>query len=407
MADDVLPRLRQLVGEYDEDMVDFAQRLVQTPSPSGQEGEAAALVLDEMDKLSFDDAWIDRAGNVIGLVRGVNQGRSIMFNAHLDHVPAGAEAGWLHAPFAGDVAGGALWGRGSVDLKGSVAAQVYGIGALRRRGVVPPWSVYVAAVVCEEIGGFGTGVVLEQVRPDFCVIGEATRNQLSLGHRGTAGLVVEISGRAAHASMVKNGINPHFSAARLILGLGELEHQSDPLLGPSTVAPTLYQTDQTASNVIPGMVRMYLDWRRVPGEDADDVVASANALLQRCLGEGATGAITLRQYHGRTYTGVEFMAPGALCAVKTDPGSDLAANSRRCLEAALGRSVEFMTWRFCSDGSICADAGVPIVGFGPGDPELAHTADERVPISELCDAVVGNAALAMSPALTPSSLAPS
>jgi len=399
MADDILPRLRQLVGEYNEDMVDFAQRLVQTPSLTGQEGDAAALVLDEMDKLSFDDAWTDRAGNVIGLMRGANQEQSVMFNAHLDHVPAGAEAGWLHAPFAGDIAGGALWGRGSVDLKGSVAAQVYGVGALRRRGVVPPWNVYVTAVVYEEIGGFGTSVVLEKVRPDFCIIGEASNNQVSLGHRGTLAMVADIHGRAAHASMVGNAINPHFTASRLILGLEELEHKSDPLLGPSTVAPTLYQTDQTASNVIPGMVRMYLDWRRVPGESADDVIAATNALLQRCLGEGATGTITMRMHPGRTYTGVEFTARGALSAVKTDPDSALAANSRRILAAALGREVDFMTWRFCSDGSICAEAGVPIIGFGPGDPELAHTSEEHVAISELCDAMVGNAALAVSPAL--------
>jgi acetylornithine deacetylase/succinyl-diaminopimelate desuccinylase-like protein len=86
-------------------------------------------------------------------------------------------------------------------------------------------------------------------------------------------------------------------------------------------------------------------------------------------------------------------------AVKLDPQSDLAVRSHQVLETALGRAVEKIVWRFCTDGSSCAELDIPIFGFGPGDPELAHTSYERVAVAELKEAVVGNAALAMSPVL--------
>ncbi len=88
----------------------------------------------------------------------------------------------------------------------------------------------------------------------------------------------------------------------------------------------------------------------------------------------------------------------AMAAVKTDPSSALAVTSRRALEEALGHEVRTIVWRFCTDGSICAQHGVPIIGFGPGDQELAHTSQERVSLDQLREAMLGNAALALNPA---------
>ncbi len=387
-----------LTRPLNDDMIAFAQKLIQTPSFPGEEGAAVALVQAEMRKLAYDEVWTDDVGNVVGLMRGATAERSIMLNAHLDHVSVGDESIWPLPPFSGAIVDGELWGRATVDLKGSVAAQVYAVGALRAQGVSLPCDVYVAAVVLEERGGMGTEAVLRRVHPSYCVIGEATGNDLSLGHRGAMGMFVEIDGRAAHASMVDVGINPHYSAARFLLGLRELEHVVDAMLGPSTAAPTLYTTDQTSSNVIPGQVRIYIDWRHVPGETPDAIMKQVEALLQRSLEPGVTGRVLPRRFQNRTYTGLELAAPVAMAAVKTDPSSALAVTSRRALEEALGHEVRTIVWRFCTDGSICAQHGVPIIGFGPGDQELAHTSQERVSLDQLREAMLGNAALALNPA---------
>ncbi len=394
--------LRSLQGRmrsYDSDMIAFAQKLIQTPSLPGNEKQVADLVRLEMGRLGYDDAWIDAAGNAVGLVRGVSSQQSILFNAHMDHVSVGEESAWAQPPFSGALVGDDLWGRGAVDLKGSLAAMVYGIGALKREGLLPPCDVYVAGVVFEEEGGYGTDVLLKSVHPAYCVIGEATRNQFSLGHRGVIGSYVEITGRASHASMVDIGINPHFSAARFLLGLRDVVHLRDDMLGPSTAAPTLYSTDQTSGNVIPGRVRIYVDWRSVPGETRESVMAQLNELLQASLEPGTSGDVRPREYHNMTYTGQSVEMQVGKVAVKLDPQSNLAVRSHQVLESALGRTVDKIVWRFCTDGSSCAELGIPIFGFGPGDPELAHTSYERVPLAELKEAVVGNAALAMNPVL--------
>ena len=394
--------LRSLQGRlrpYDSDMIAFAQKLIQTPSLPGDEKQVADLVLLEMKRLGYDDAWIDAAGNAVGLVRGASSRQSVLFNAHMDHVSVGEETAWAHPPYSGALVDDEVWGRGAVDLKGSLAAMVYGVGALKREGLVPPCDVYVAGVVFEEEGGYGTDVLLQSIHPAYCVIGEATCNQFSLGHRGVIGSYVEITGRASHASMVDIGINPHFSAARFLLGLSDVKHLRDEMLGPSTAAPTLYGTDQTSGNVIPGRVRIYVDWRSVPGETRASITAELDKLLQASLEPGTSGTVRPRSYHNKTYTGQTVEMQVGKIAVKLDPQSSLAVRSHRVLESALGRTVEKIVWRFCTDGSGCAEVGIPIFGFGPGDPELAHTSYERVSLAQLKEAVVGNAALAMCPVL--------
>jgi putative selenium metabolism hydrolase len=392
-----LAAIRPRFQPYRDDLIAFAQRLVQTPSLPGQEGDVAVLVQREMSELGYDDVWVDRVGNVVGLVRGVSAAQSMMLNAHMDHVAIGDEAAWPHPPFAGHIVDGQLWGRAAMDLKGSLASMIYAAGALRREGFTLPWDVYVAAVVFEEQGGLGTEVLFERLHPQFCVIGEATGNQLALAHRGKIGMVVETTGRAVHASMVDLGINPHFSVARFLLNLRNLTHVHDPILGRSTVAPTIYRTDQSSDNVIPGQVRLILDWRSVPGETPDSVCTQVQQMLQASLEPGAHGVVHLRSYDNVTYTGLRITTPAGKIAVKLDPESDLARRSRQALQQALGRAVDEIVWKFCTDGSVCADKGTPIIGFGPGDQELAHTAMERVPLADLFEAMVGNAALALSP----------
>ena len=113
-------------------MIDFCQRMIRTPSLSGQEGAMAALVASEMRILGYDEVWIDAVGNVIGAMKGSRPGKGVMFNSHLDHVSPGDDSVWKHPPYGGVVDDGAIWGVGASDTKGALAAQVYGIAGLRQ-----------------------------------------------------------------------------------------------------------------------------------------------------------------------------------------------------------------------------------------------------------------------------------
>src|SRR5439155_7868808 len=118
-------RLRELARRGEGAVMDFASRLIQTPSLPGEEGDVAALIRREMETLGIDDVGVDEAGNVIGLLRGSDGGRSVMFNTHMDHVSPGDPASWSVAPFSGLVRDGQIWGRGAADIKGPLACQVH------------------------------------------------------------------------------------------------------------------------------------------------------------------------------------------------------------------------------------------------------------------------------------------
>ena len=209
-------------------MVGFCRQLIQTPSMSGQEGEAARLVRAEMTRLGYDQVWIDDVGNVIGLIRGSGGGPRLQFNTHLDHVDPGDLAAWPYPPYGGEVHNGAIWGRGACDIKGQTATQVHAMAALKAAGLPHRADIYVVAVVFEELGGLGTRRLAETLPCDYAVIGEATGNRLMRGHRGRTEVVVRFRGRSVHASMPALGINPHYSAACFLTGVRDMPMIEDP-----------------------------------------------------------------------------------------------------------------------------------------------------------------------------------
>ncbi len=374
--------------------LDFLQRLIRTRSMPGEEGEIANLVAGEMRDLGYDEVSVDAAGNVIGLVRGRGGAPSIMFNTHLDHVDAGDPADWPHDPFGGEIVDGAVWGRGAVDIKGPLAAQVYGVAAVIAAGDRPPGDVYVTGVVQEEVGGLGARVLAAALRPDLVLVGEPSRNELRRGHRGRAELHVIVRGRMAHASMTAIGRNPLTTVGRFLVALEGVDLPEDPELGRATIAPTLIRTDQTSANVIPGEVRLTLDCRTVRGQSAETLRERLLPLLGASEIEGTHGEIAIPCAEWTSYTGYRMTYTSdhpALAFAADHPAVEAAAGT---LAAALGARPAIGVWDFATDGGHFAEHGRTVVGFGPGDDRLAHTVSERISVADLETGMKGNEALA-------------
>jgi succinyl-diaminopimelate desuccinylase len=389
--------LESLVQPYQNQMMSFCQRLVQTPSLPGEEGEVAALVSAEMELLGYDEVRTDAWGNVVGLLRGEGAGRSAMFNGHMDHVDPGNHDEWPFPPYGGEIHDGRLWGRGVADMKGPLAAMIYAIGVLAKEGLRPSGDLYLAAVVQEEVGGLGTTKLAETVRPDMAVVGEATANQLALGHRGRIELVVRVNGRSVHASVPEQGANPHAVLARLVQGLETLDLADDETFGRSTVAPTLYLTDQQSSNVIPGEARLHLDWRNVPGETPEDVLGQLQPLLDTAVAavEGCQGELEVQTHDLRTYTGLTRAFPAVFPSYGLAAEHPLVRAGQDILGRALSRPAELIIWRFATDGGHLMQAGVPTIGFGPAEAAELHTVGESVPVEMLKEGLLGYTALAL------------
>jgi putative selenium metabolism hydrolase len=373
--------------------VEFLQRLIQTESMPGEEGAIARLVQQEMEALGYDEVWIDEAGNVIGLIRGEGLAPGLMFNTHLDHVDAGDPSAWAHPPFGAEIHDGCVWGRGAVDIKGPLAAQVHGIGRLAG-GTPPPGDVYVTAVVQEEVGGLGARYLAQTLSPDLILVGEPSRNEVRTGHRGRVELQARVRGRMAHASMTEIGVNPLTVVGAFLAALDGVELPADPQLGRATIAPTLIRTDQTSPNVIPGEVVLTLDCRTVPGQDAE----STRTLLLPLLGAAeipdTESEILIPVFSRESYTGYRMDHPADNPAHALPPDHPAIRTAVSTLASALGAEPPVDVWRFATDGGHFAEAGMTVAGFGPGDDRLAHTVAELIPIEELDIALRGNEALA-------------
>lgn len=387
-------QIRTLAQERHAATVAFAQHLVQVPSLSGQEHDVATVVSREMQNLAFDEVWTDGAGNVIGKING-GDGPTVLLNGHMDHVDPGPVEGWPYSPFSGQIVNGHMWGRGAVDMKGPVACMIYAASLFKSLGVTPPGDILMTVPVMEEVGGLGTQYLATQLQADVAICGEPSHNTLRRGHRGRVELEVTFKGRSAHASAPQLGENPHYLAAAFLGQLPGLMMEEQDEVGWSTVTPTLYTTDQTSPNVIPGQVKLILDWRNVPAESPEAIVQKVQSLLDN-LPAGHQAGVAVVTTRLTTYTGLaqDFPAvfPPFLLAVDTP----VVQTAYAALVDVLGRDDGVDIWRFATDGGHLMAAGIPTVGFGPGDENLAHTNQECISLAQMEEAVAGYVALILA-----------
>ncbi len=355
-----------------EAVVDFARRLVRTPSPSKQETELAALVVAEMLRLGYDEAYVDEAGNAVGRIRGREEGPGWLLLTHLDHVDVGDEANWPHPPFSGHVdEAGRLWGRGAVDIKGPLAATVYGAAESRVEGP-PPRDVWVASVVQEELGGAGAARLVPELkeRVAAAVIAEPSSLQVIYGHRGVARVRLVFEGSPHHAALSRSADNPNFALARFLQRLAVARRHRDPVLGASSITPTILRADTTSANRTPGRVTLILDWRTT-GESPEEMEAF---LAELGRGLALSFEVPTLWEHGELEN-----TPG----VRTDPDHPLVRQMEEVRRRVLGPGPRPGLWAFATDGRYTHAAGLPTVGFGPGDPTLAHTEHEFIEVEQL------------------------
>jgi succinyl-diaminopimelate desuccinylase len=365
----------------DPRVVDLARTLVRAPSPSGRERPAVAAFADALRDLGCDRVEIDAVGNAVGTwVRG--EGPTLHFNGHLDTVPSGDPAAWPVDPLGGELVDGRLWGRGAVDMKGPLAAMAVGAQQAVAAGIAG--TLVLSGVVQEEVGGLGARWFGERHAADLVVLGEPSDLALQLGHRGRIEVHVAIPGRIAHAAKAELGENALLRAARFALALDGVALPSDPVLGRASATLTqLRGFPSDGANVVPGRADLTIDYRHLPAETLEDVVARLAA-----LDAGARVAVT--EEVARSEDGaVERTYPRVNGAYRVDPAHPAVDWAAGVLERSTGRPVRRGTWWFATDAPHLARMGAPVLGWGPGDPELAHTTREAVDVASLHAAVRG------------------
>jgi succinyl-diaminopimelate desuccinylase len=357
--------------------LELARRLIRVESPSGRESPAAEVLLGAFRELGYDEAYLDDAGNAIGVIRR-GEGPLLMMNGHLDTVPAGDREAWTHGPFEGVVSDGRLWGRGSCDMKSALACMA--VAGRDAAGGGFEGTLVVAGVVQEEVGGLGARHLAKHLRPDVVILGEPSDLELKLGHRGRVEAVVRLPGRMAHAAKASLGENALYRAARYLLKLEECELPSGGPLGSSTATPTGIVTYPDGANVVPGAAEITIDYRTIV-EDGPDAVVARLAELD----EGAFVVIGEEDAVSESGT-IRHCFPRINPAYLAPSGSPAVATAREVLLGVLeehDRRLAEGVWWFATDAPYLAANGAPVIGFGPGEPERAHTTEEWVPVEHL------------------------
>lgn len=378
-------------------MTAFLQDLVRTPSLSTQEGKVAARLADEMRRLGVADVRSDRIGNVIGHIGG-GDGKTLIIDGHMDTVGLGDPAAWRRDPFGAEIEDGVLYGRGSADTKGSLAAMVYAAKMLLDAGVSLRGDLYLVGVVQEEpCEGLAMKVLIEEegLRPDWVVLGEPTDLQVSRGQRGRMEMRVTVQGKACHASAPHLGENAIYGAARILFGLELLANQlsNDRLLGRGSLAVTQIESTAGSRNAVPDCCIFYIDRRLTLGETEAKALAEVQGVILR---ENLRAKVKVTEYQATSYTGYRAGKRESYPAWVMEEDHPLVQAVARAVRRTLGYQPRIGQWAFSTDGTYTMGvAGIPTVGFGPGEERYAHTADEHVCLDDVAAAARVYAQLAV------------
>jgi len=253
-------------------VVEYLQELVRAPGLAGDLEAVTDVALKWMRDLGFDDVWRDEVGNVIGRRASSMPGPKIVFDAHIDTVEVGDRKAWVHDPFGGEIVDGKIWGRGSTDDKGSLAAFTVALAALERDSFAG--EVYAVGTVGEELlEGAALESVLDAVQPDAVVIGEPTDCRLGIGHKGRCRVIFSAEGKSSHSSSPQVGENAIDKAVEIIRRVRQVPPVEDPLLGPSVMEPIHISSLPTPSiSTIPYDCQVIFDRRMVREETRENVL---------------------------------------------------------------------------------------------------------------------------------------
>jgi succinyl-diaminopimelate desuccinylase len=388
------------IAEHQPDTVAFLQSLVQiaTVNPPGERYEECVDVLDRRLRalgmttviVRVPDAVVastlpDSAGyarfNLIGRW-DVGAPKTLHFNAHYDVVPVSGQ--WKHGAFNPEVVGGWIYGRGSSDMKGSIASLCAALEAVRDSNVTPKVNIEVSFTADEEVGGeLGAGYIVREglVSPDFAIECEGGgKGNIGYGHNGVLWFRVNVHGKAAHAAAPHKGVNAFEGAAAIVGALQPLKKAFDKRSFTPQGAKVMHPTMNVGGvfgigpgpkvNTVPAEAWFTIDRRIVPNEKLRD----AEREMLKALRTAKTKAPKVKM-------DVDVFQRIDPCV--SDPASEFHAQFAEAVRVTRKRKPKLSVVNGFTDLHwFVHDLGLPGIGYGPGG-EGGHGVDERAKIEDL------------------------
>jgi acetylornithine deacetylase/succinyl-diaminopimelate desuccinylase family protein len=389
-------RILDYIEKNRDQIIDFASDLVATPSPNppGDERAVVSVIQSKFRELGLPEGEIIAAEphrpNLISRVKGSGNGPTLMFNGHTDTKPVGDQLPlWETDPMKPTIIDGTLYGLGSTDMKGALAAMTYAASALEHLDHERTGDLLLAFVADEEAGaGMGAKYLVDTgaIEADFGLIPEPNGVQsefqnLPLFCRGTFYFKVKVHGTQTHAGVADqfHTVNASAKMAWVLLRMSqdlELTHERHPYCaeGP-TITPGVMVNGGVYFGVHPGYAEFATDCRLIPGMTHEQATADVQAFLDGLVREDPELNVELE------------VVGGAIQAQLTGDESFVGL-LRESAELILGYTPAFGAYPAYTDAyHFHARHGIPCVaGFGPGMLTLAHGPNESISVNGIIDA---------------------
>ncbi|NCB03000.1 MAG: YgeY family selenium metabolism-linked hydrolase [Spirochaetia bacterium] len=384
-------------GKRRQELLQLTTKLIQTPSITGTEATIVELVKKEMLNHHFDEVFIDAVGNIIGKINGNGNGSTLLFDGHLDTVAIANRDSWTTEPFGGEIKDGNIYGRGSSDMKGALAAMIIAASEAKRLGL-NKGDIYVSGTIFEEIAeGYTLESVITQTNPSVVIIGEATELKLNIGQRGRAEILLKTTGVPAHSSHPEVGVNAVYHMMRLVQEIQRLERNIHPALGRGDYVLTdIISSPYPGASVVPETCFATFDRRLLIDETIDSVLLPLQKIIEKLHSQDGTfnAEVTVAKMKIDTYTGHSSTHKKFAPAWLMEKENIHVRKAIDALREAFQKEPEIGTYSFCTNGSSsCGKLKIPTIGYGPSKESLAHIRDEYIEIEQLEKAYTGYLAL--------------
>ncbi|HUL21558.1 MAG TPA: M20 family metallopeptidase [Thermodesulfobacteriota bacterium] len=366
-----------------KELVDLTIQLIQTPTenPPGNEKGAAQLLKPFLSKMGFRIKTVlspKGRWNLLAEKRWGKDGRRLIFNGHLDVVPAGNPSRWTYPPFQGNLRRGKIYGRGSSDMKSGIASFLQALSTIERSKIPLHQGAVLLHLVSDEEShghqGMGFLAQREQIQGDAALVGEPTDLQPVIAQKGALWLRILTLGKSAHGSKPHLGVNAIEKMTTLIKQLNSIPLEKEhPLLGRPTLSIGTIQGG-TKINIVPDRCDIEVDRRLLPGEKKEEVLGEIKDVLDSLQSQDP-----LFQYRMQE---IDFAEPS-----EVDPDEEIVKIGAEAIRTVTGRKPMLRGFSGFTDSRFYVNAcHIPTLIFGPGGVDQSHTTDESVEVDALVHA---------------------
>src|SRR4030043_1227759 len=366
-----------------KELVDLTIQLVQTSTenPPGNEKVAAQFLKPLLSQMGFKIKTVlspKGRSNLIAEKRWGRGGRTLIFNGHLDVVPAGDPSQWKYPPFQGKLSKGRIYGRGASDMKSGIASFIHALSTIERSRLPLRQGAVVLHLVSDEEshGHQGMGFLTQKggIRGEAALVGEPTDLQPVIAQKGALWLRISTLGKSAHGSKPHLGVNAVEKMIKLMERLISISLEKEhPLLGKPALSIGTIQGG-TKINVVPDRCEIEVDRRMLPGEKREEILGEMKGVLDSLQSQDPFFQYRMEE--------IDFAEPS-----EVNPEEEIVKIGVEAIQNVMGKKPLLRAFSGFTDSRFYVNqCHIPALIFGPGGVDQSHTTDESVEVDALVQA---------------------